>query len=503
MTHTLVPFRFIYFCLLAYLTKKASSSSGRQDLLRLLLQLAQRLPFVKDYVEKKKAKLRKEIRDSILENDPKTYDPVFELPEEGFTGEAILNIVQKTDVSKRLSGTVYGSSNEERDKIVSEVMSRTLFSNPLHADTFPLIRRMEGEIISMVGRMFNMPSTGGGVTTSGGTESIIMACRAYTTGKYKPEVIVAETAHAAFDKAADLMGFKLVKVHVNPNTFKMCLDSLKKHITCRTSLIVASMPNFPQGVIDPIEDIAKICVRKGIPLHVDACLGGFLVPFLRFVGHDFRVQGITSISVDPHKYGCTPKGVSVLLYRDTKVRQKQYFMYPDWTGGMYVTPTIPGSRSGCLIAATWATLVHTGCEQYRDSAEHIQRATLQVHYEMSKLKELEVLGKPHVNVVAFRCKSRSIFALNDLLHEKGWSLNILQNPDSLHLCLTGTNYAMADKFVEDMKVSVVELLELPEDYKLGASAVYGMASSIPDRSMVKDVLVGYMDSTLSPPEQTS
>ena len=259
------------------------------------------------------------------------------------------------------------------------------------------------------------------------------------------------------------------------------------------------MPNYPQGIIDPIPQIADLCHKNNIPLHVDACLGGFLVPFLPQVGYDFRIKGISSISIDPHKYGCTPKGISVLLYRHTSLREKQYFIYPNWSGGMYASPTIPGSRTGCIIAAAWATIVNIGLEEYKSLAENIVKSTAFIYDELSKLDIIEILGQPRLNIVAFKTKNRSVFALNDMMVEHGWSLNVLQNPDSLHICITGSNYHKAEQFIKDIQDSIIDLLKLPVDYKLGASAIYGMANGISDKSMIKDVVGCFLDTILSPP----
>ena len=458
----------------------------------------QYIPFLRQYIDKKKDAAKNDIRNSILEKDP-NYKSIIKLPNSGISNQQILEIVPQPKDLENLSGTIYKIKNSDRRALISEVISRTLYTNPLHPDTFPLIRKMEGEIISMVGNLFHMPPDGGGVTTTGGTESIILACRAFTSNKYYPEVIVAETAHAAFDKAADLIKFKLVKVKVDLNTFQICLDDLKRKINWNTALIVASMPNYPQGIIDPIPQIASLCHKKNIPLHVDSCLGGFLVPFLPQIGYDFRIKGISSISIDPHKYGCTPKGISVLLYRDKIMRQRQYFIYPNWTGGMYATPTIPGSRTGCIIAAAWATLVNIGFEEYKNIAEKIVQSTNIIYQELSKIELIQILGQPRLNIVAFKTKNRSIFALNDLMIERGWSLNVLQNPDSLHICITGTNYKKTTKFIDDIKSSIKDLLNLPLDYKLGASAIYGMANGISDKTLIKDVVGCFLDTILSPP----
>ena len=202
-----------------------------------------------------------------------------------------------------------------------------------------------------------------GCTTSGGTESIVLAVKAHrdlyrARGVTAPEVLCCVSAHAALDKACDLMGISLIKVPLDTRTYTLCVDSMRRRIGPNTILIYASAPSFPQGTIDPVAALSALAVRHGVGLHVDCCLGGFVLPFARRLGYpvpafDFSLPGVTSMSLDTHKYGCALKGASVVLYRTPDLRRAQYFCYGAWSGSLYTTPTLAGSRSTGLVAQCW------------------------------------------------------------------------------------------------------------------------------------------------------
>ncbi|KAJ9446962.1 Sphingosine-1-phosphate lyase [Diplonema papillatum] len=261
-----------------------------------------------------------------------------------------------SDYSKgQASGCVYHGGADGYTELINEAMALHQWTNPLHAGQFAGVRRMEIEVIAMVVGMFHGDDDACGALTSGGTESILLAMKAYRDMAFdqrcvsQPEIVLPETAHAAFFKAADYFKIRARKARVDPETCKVDMAHLRSLITSNTVALVASAPQYPHGIVDPIEQIAALGVKHGIPVHVDACLGGFLLPFMRAAGFDlgegfdFRVAGVTSISCDTHKYGFAPKGSSVILYRSRDIRKYQMHAVPDWPGGIYASPIISGT----------------------------------------------------------------------------------------------------------------------------------------------------------------
>ncbi|PIO61270.1 pyridoxal-dependent decarboxylase domain protein, partial [Teladorsagia circumcincta] len=287
----------------------------------------------------------------------------------------------------RVSGAVYTDRSPEHIALLTKIYAKYAYSNPLHPDIFPGARKMEAETIRMVLNLYNAPSESSGSLTTGGTESIIMACIAYRNramqmGVENPVIVCSETAHAAFDKAAFICGMRVRHVPVDENN-RVNLSKMESAIDSDVCMLVASAPNFPSGTVDPVPDVAKLGMKYSIPVHVDACLGGFLIPFMDECGFDipvfdFRNEGVTSISCDTHKYGCTPKGSSIVMYRSKELLHYQYFSVPEWTGGIYATPTICGSRAGANSAAAWATLLSFGKKEYRRRCHEIISHTRKV-----------------------------------------------------------------------------------------------------------------------------
>ncbi|KAH9281325.1 Sphingosine-1-phosphate lyase 1 [Echinococcus granulosus] len=409
----------------------------------------------------------------------------------------------------RMSGAVY-PSNSGLNELLIEIQKMTLWSNPLHVDAFPAVRRMEAEVVRMCLTMFNGDSESCGTMTSGGTESIMLACLAYRNRAYKlgikePEVVIPISAHAAFDKAGSMMNIRVKKVPLDPKTFKVDLRAMKRAITRRTCMLVGSAPQYPQGIIDDIKSIAKLGALRGIPVHVDCCLGGFLVPFMEEAGFpldlfDFRLPGVTSISCDTHKYGFAAKGSSVIMYRNRALRANQFFLLPDWSGGIYASPTFAGSRSGALIAACWSALMYFGREGYVNSTKRIISTARTIAKGVSSIPGLRVLGEPQVSVVAFTSDAFDIYQLAELMshHPDGsanWSLSVLQYPPAVHLCVTDlhTQPGVAQLFLDDLKVAAERLLNSPKSESTGTAAIYGMCAQIPDRSLVASVVASFLD----------
>lgn len=483
-----------------------------------LIRKIRSLPIVNTIVKKKIDKYGADIREDLLQVY-KNEEFITSLPKKPLSPEVLLKKVKHYQVfdtmnwqQGRISGAIYTNNSTRYNEILLSVFGSNMWSNPLHSDVFAGVRKMEGEIVRMLASMYQgKPGQVVGSVTSGGTESIIMACKAYRDYAIKvkgisgtPEIVAPVTAHAAFEKGANMLGCKIVHVPVDKRTFKVDLRALRRAITANTCMLVGSAPQFPHGILDPIAKIAQLGLKHDIPVHVDACLGGFLIPFMRYSGHkldeefDFTVPGVTSISADTHKYGYAPKGTSVILYSDKKFLHQQYSIQTDWPGGIYASPTLPGSRPGALIATCWAAMMYHGLEGYVHATDTIIKTTKWIKSELSNVEGLKILGEPQVSVIAFASDRFDIYALNGALKDKGWNLNALQFPSSFHICITlmHCNGNAHTKFVNDVKEIVKQLLLDSNSKPSGAAAIYGMAQTIPDRSIVSEICTSYLDGCL-------
>jgi len=471
-----------------------------------------KLPYVKEKIQGEISKVQDGLEKEHLALTGHLED-ILELPATGMPEDEVLKLAKiYADLGDAdwkngsESGTVY-NGNAKLTELMTKVYGMTAWSNPLHPGTFPGIRKMEAEVVRMACQMFNGGPDSCGCITTGGTESIILACKAYRDwareerGINNPNMVVPVTAHAAFDKAAAMLDMVIKHVKVDPVTQEVDLKAMKRRIDSSTCMLVGSCPQFPHGSIDNIQGIAKLGLRYGIPVHVDACLGGFLVPFMNEAGFpldafDFRVDGVTSISADTHKYGFAPKGSSVILYSKPIYRHYQWFSFPDWPGGIYATSTISGSKAGGITAACWASLVYHGRSGYVDSTRKIVNTTRYITNELSKIKGIKVMGKPQVSVVAFGADQANIFGISEMLKERGWNLNNLQFPSCIHLCVTllHTEEGVADKFVNDVRDSAAKAMADPSATNTESAAIYGMSQTIPDRGLVSLITWSYLDS---------
>ncbi|XP_072439654.1 sphingosine-1-phosphate lyase 1 isoform X3 [Chiloscyllium punctatum] len=477
---------------------------------KFFFKIVRKLPFLAAAVQKQLNKALDDLSTSVLTlKDGTTY--ITSLPAQGLAeSELLLKLKDYSTMGEvhwekgQVSGTVY-SGEEQLTKLMVKVYGDFAWSNPLHPDIFPGVRKMEAEVVRMACTLFRGGPESCGTVTSGGTESILMACKAYRDlgferGVKYPEIVAPKSAHAAFDKAAQYFGMKIVHVELDKTTMQVDVKAMKKAISRNTVMLVCSVPQFPHGIMDPVEEVAKLAVDYDIPLHVDACLGGFLIVFMEKAGYslppfDFRVKGVTSISADTHKYGYAPKGSSVVLYSNKKYRHYQFFVAPDWQGGIYASPTIAGSRPGGIIAACWATMMYMGEDGYVKATKKIIDTARYIEAQLKKIKEIFIFGKPEVSVVAIGSRTFDIFRLSNLMTSKGWNLNTLQFPSSIHICVTllHTKNGVADQFVEDLCESVAEIMKNPDEKTTGRGAIYGMAQSIPDRTLVTEISHGFLD----------
>ncbi|KAG8551898.1 hypothetical protein GDO81_004330 [Engystomops pustulosus] len=473
-------------------------------------RIVRRLPYIGSKIQKELDKALDEMAHRLL-SSKEAISFVKTLPHNGLKQEQVMEKLKEYSAlgevsweQGKVSGTVY-SGDERLTQLLVKVYGEFAWTNPLHPDVFPGVRKMEAEVVRMACNLFRGGPETCGAVTSGGTESILMACKAYRDLAYErgikyPEIIAPVSAHAAFDKAAHYFGMKMVHVPLDKKTMKVDVKAMRRAISKNTAMLVCSAPQFPHGVIDPIEEVAQLALKYNIPFHVDACLGGFLIVFMEKAGFplppfDFRVKGVTSISADTHKYGYAPKGSSVILYSHKDYRHYQFFVASDWPGGLYASPSVAGSRPGGIVAACWATMMHMGEDGYVEATKNIISTARFIIKELQKIKEIFIFGNPEVSVIAIGSEVFDIYRLSNSLTAKGWNLNTLQFPSSIHICLTllHTKPGVAQNFVKDVQDSLSVIMEDPGAKTTGVGAIYGMAQTIPDRSLVTEISKAFLD----------
>lgn len=401
-----------------------------------------------------------------------------------------------------VSGSIYHGGHEHY-AFLTDAFRLFAHSNVLQRDMYPSATKLEAEIVAMTAAMLHGNDGVCGVLTSGGTESLINPMLVYRErgrvekGITEPEVIIPVTAHVALQKAAHLLGIRLLKAPLRDD-WRADVGWIRDHVTSNTVALVGSAPNYAHGMIDPIEELAGIALEHDIGLHVDGCLGGFILPWGEKLGYpiphfDFRVPGVTSISADTHKYGYALKGTSVLLYRDSNLRHYQYFNYPDWPGGIYLSPGLAGSRSGGLVAATWAAMVSLGEAGYLEIAERIFKTGATIRAGIDAIPELEVFGNPTF-LVAFQSPELNIYHINDHLIAKGWRLNALQLPPALHFCVTRPNTApaVAEAFLRDLK-EAVDYAKRPARAEPKSGALYGLGGTPSGNEILETLFAAALD----------
>lgn len=404
-----------------------------------------------------------------------------------------------------VSGTVYHGDAEHID-FQNRVYAINSQSNPMHFDTWPSSVKFEAEIVSMTAHMLGAGRSDDeivGTVSSGGTESILLAMKTYRDWARdkkwitKPEMIVPTTAHAAFDKASQFFNIKSIRVPIGDD-YRADVEATRKAITKNTVVIVGSAPPFPHGIVDPIEELSELAREHGIGFHTDGCLGGFVLPWAEKLGYDvppfdFRLPGVTSISADTHKYGYAAKGTSVVLYRGRDLRHYQYYMTTEWPGGLYLSPTLAGSRPGALSAACWASLVSIGEEGYMEATKRILETASSIKKGINEIPELYVLGDPLFDV-AFASEPLDVYTISDRMSKKRWGLNGLQRPPCVHICLTQrhTQPGVAERFIQDLGEAVEYVKAHPEE-EGSMGPVYGMAGNVALRGAVKDILKTLLD----------
>ncbi|XP_017419215.1 sphingosine-1-phosphate lyase [Vigna angularis] len=490
-----------------------SENGLKATLLGFIMNAVKLVPGVKGYIDAEKQKVVDK-----LQSDSKSKREGWntELPSAGL-GTSVLDKMREEKNNDpvwqgKCSGTVYigGSESDGHFSVINEACSMFAHTNPLHLDVFKSVARFEAEVVAMTAALLGSKenSSGGqicGNMTSGGTESILLAVktsRDYMKSKKgitRPEMIIPLSGHSAYDKAAQYFNIKLWRVPVDKN-FQADVKAIRRHINKNTILIVGSAPGFPHGIIDPIEELGRLASSFGICFHVDLCLGGFVLPFARELGYpippfDFSVKGVSSISVDVHKYGLAPKGTSIVLYRNHEIRKHQFVAVTEWSGGLYVSPTTAGSRPGSLIAGAWAAMISLGKEGYLKNTKAIMEGSIRIQKGIEEIAELFIVGNPDMTIVAFGSDVVDIFEVNDVMSSKGWHLNALQRPNSIHICVTLQHVPIVEDFLNDLKESVKTVKANPGPISGGLAPIYGAAGKMPDRGMVQELLVDYMDGT--------
>jgi sphinganine-1-phosphate aldolase len=417
----------------------------------------------------------------------------------------------------KCSGTMYCGDHDHYD-FMNEAFGLFAHVNVLQRDMCPSATKFEAEIIAMALDLFHADAvTDGepaGLITTGGTGSILHAVLAYrehaaaTRGVTRPNFVKPETGHPAFDKACHLFGIDLRTAPVDPVTTTVDLAAVANLVDENTIALMGSACNYPYGTIDPIEELGELAEQRGVGLHVDGCLGGFILPFGQELGvadiplFDFRVPGVTSISADTHKYGYAFKGSSTLLFRDKSLRNGQYFFVSGWTGGKYMSPGIEGSRSGGLIAATWAAMVQLGRDGYRRYAEQIFATAARMQDAVRSHPELRIMGSPTF-CFSFTSDGFDIYHVNDFMRERGWRFNGQQYPNAIHMAVTRpqTQPGVAEAFAADLAGAVAYANERKDEAPFSAAIYGGVAGGLTDEAdeFIRGVMAGMLDKQASIP----
>lgn len=353
--------------------------------------------------------------------------------------------------------------------LAEEAYRRFSGENALSTSAFPSLRTMAAEVVDVVAGWLHGTEDVSGFMTSGGTESLLLAVRsarvrAEREGKVLApyNMVLPMSAHAALEKAADYFGVESRRIPVD-GSWRADVAAMSAAVDEHTILLVASAPQYPQGVIDPVASLAPLAIAHGLNFHVDACMGGVVLPFLEDEGEsipvwDFRVEGVTSISVDLHKYGYTSKGAGVLLHRNKTLRSHQTFVTDNWLGGVYGSSGILGTKSGGPIASAWAVMNHLGDDGYRRLAKSARTSALRIAEFVDGHPDLKCVAVPDSTLVcvAARDDSLDVFAVADALIRRGWYVDKQGPPRSIHLTVNAVHDPLVDEFCSALGDAVVE-----------------------------------------------
>jgi len=367
---------------------------------------------------------------------------------------------------------IYDAGAEQRD-LAREAFGACMNINGLDPTVFPSARRLENFVVGAMLELLQAPEGAVGTATAGGTESVLLAIKTARdhARKHKPHItdpkmLLPETAHACFHKGSHYFGVQMVPVRVDPVTFRADVADARAKLTDDVVLIVGSAPSYAHGVIDPIEELAALALEHGCLMHVDACVGGCVLPFLRDNGvdvapFDFAVPGVTSISADLHKYGFAPKGISVILQRSAELRESQYYACARWSGYGIINATTLGSKSVAALGAAYAIMRSLGREGYQERARRMWSATGDLCGAIEQLDGVRLLVKPDMNLFAFTTTDGDVFALSDRLNARGWHVQPTYafgaSPAHIHLTLDPSNAGGAGALAADLAACLVDL----------------------------------------------
>ncbi len=394
------------------------------------------------------------------------------LSEHGLTTEEIiatLTAKRAKDVrwqDGRTFGMVYDAGPAANEAIEAAALMY-LHENALNTIAFPSLGEIQSEVVGITADLLHGSPDAAGFLTSGGTESILMGVRAAVEraaaerGITEPEMVLPISAHAAFHKAAHYFGVKVNRVPVDSD-WRADVNAAADLVNTNTALVVGSAPQYPQGIIDPIPELAALALSVGASFHTDACMGGFVLPFMEQLGMDvapwdFRVEGVTTISADIHKLGYAPKGASVILHRTKALRRYQTFVFEDWLGGFYASPNMQGTRSGLPMATAWAVMHHLGLAGY----QRLTRTTIETADRMRAgvraIPGLTILGDPHAHLLAIVADDPAVdvFAVGDALQARGWFHDRQKPPDALHSTVSAGNAPVIDEYLTDLRECVI------------------------------------------------
>ena len=403
----------------------------------------------------------------------------FRLPREGFSKNQITDALKdfaRDDPAYKEGKTwslVY-YLNEEHSEVVQEAFNLFSGANGLNPMVFQSLQRMEREVIKTTASLLSGDKEVCGVITSGGTESCLLAVKTYrdycrrVKGIRKPEMVVPESAHVAWDKGGEYFKVKIKHAPLDKD-YRVNVKAAERMINRNTIMLLGSAPGYPHGVIDPIEDLGHLAQKNSIPLHVDACVGGYILPFAEKLGYpiplwDYRVPGVTSISADTHKYGYSIKGASTITYRNLSLLKHQMFVQENWPGGIFASPALLGTRPGGVYAAAWASLNHLGENGFLAMTEVILETSKKLINGINNIPGLKVLGEPPASVFAFTSTDSkiNIYALADVMEGKGWLIDRLHRPPALHAMVNPAHSKVADQSLSDLQESAEDVRIHPQ-----------------------------------------
>jgi glutamate/tyrosine decarboxylase-like PLP-dependent enzyme len=366
----------------------------------------------------------------------------------------------------RVFSLVFNAGDEVSD-VLKEAYLLFFAENGLNPTAFPSLKKFETEVVAMTASLLGGDEHVVGNMTTGGTESLLMTvktareyARATRPDIQAPDMVLPASAHPAFDKAAHYFGVKAIRAPIRSD-YRADVDAMEKAITPNTILMVGSAPSYPHGVVDPIRDLAQVALKHHLLFHVDACVGGLVLPFVRQLGYpvpdfDFSIPGVTSMSADLHKYGYAAKGASVIVYRTGDIRRHQFFVHTDWSGGIYVSPSMTGTRPGGPIAAAWALMNYLGEDGYLKLADQLMKTVVRIREGVAAIDGIHIISNPEASVMAIGSDRLDVYEIGDELTARGWHLDRQQFPPSLHLTVSPYHVNVVDLFLRDLAVAVTK-----------------------------------------------